>query len=103
LENEASNNLIQVHVRLHGFLIRLADRSQLTVEVEAGSSVAELLHQLARELGPQFGQALLDPGGNLQGGMEVVMNRKHLPARRVTTIPIVDESDMAIIPLVAGG
>lgn len=103
MEDKASDNVIEVHVRLHGFLIHLAGRSQVTVKMATGSSVAELLQRLARELGPEFGQALLDRGGNLQGGMEVVMNRQHLPARRVAVIPLVDESDIAIFPLVVGG
>lgn len=92
-----------VRVKLFGYLAQLGEQAELELEVEPGSTVADLLYLLAKRLGPEFRQVLLDRQGNLQGGVEVMLNRNQISARKISEVVLWDESDLAIMPLVGGG
>lgn len=95
--------VVVVHVKLLGFLTQLSKHKELDMEIEAGSTVADLIHLLAEELGQEFQQAILDRHGNLHGGVEVTLNRQHISARKISEITLSTGSDLAIIPMVGGG
>jgi molybdopterin converting factor small subunit len=99
----ASQATIEVSIKLFGFLSQLTEQAEVNMQVEAGSTVADVIHQLAERFGPNFRQALLDWHGNLQGGIEVVLNQRQISARRLSQISLQTDSVLVILPLVGGG
>jgi hypothetical protein len=95
--------LVVVHVKLFGFLAQLSAQVNLDIELETGSTVAGLIYRLTEQLGQDFRQAILDRDGNLHGGIEIILNGQHIPARRISEITIDEDGNLAIIPLVGGG
>lgn len=98
-----TQSTIMVRVKLLGFLAQLAQQTVLELRIEPGTTVADLAQVLAHQCGSSFREALLDWHGNLHGGIELVLNREHIPARRITEIKLWDDSDLVIMPLVGGG
>ncbi len=98
-----AQSTIVVRVRLLGFLAQLGRQSEFELGVEPGETVAHLIQLLADQFGSSFRQALLDRHGNLHGGIEIVLNREQIPARRISEIRLWDDSDLIIMPLVGGG
>jgi molybdopterin converting factor small subunit len=98
-----TQSTIMVRVKLLGFLAQLAQQTVLELRIEPGTTVADLAQVLADQCGSSFRQVLLDWHGNLHGGIELVLNREHIPARRITEIRLWDDSDLVIMPLVGGG
>ena len=94
---------IEVRVKLFGFLAQLSERTEVDMQVETGSTVANVIHQLAEQFGPDFRQALLDRHGDLHGGIEVVLNQRQISARRLSKTSLQTDSVLAILPLVGGG
>lgn len=96
-------SVIAVRVKLRGFLAQRAGGAELKQQIEAGSTVADLIQLVAERLGPDFRQALLDWHGNLHGGIELVLNQQHISARKISEISLWDDSDLVIMPLAGGG
>jgi molybdopterin converting factor small subunit len=94
---------IEVRIKLFGFLAQLSERTEIDMQVETGSTVADVIHQLARQFGPDFRQALLDWHGDLHGGIEVVLNQHQISARRLSKTSLQTDSILVILPLVGGG
>lgn len=94
---------IEVRIKLFGFLAHLSEQTEVDMQVETGSTVADVIHQLAEQFGPSFRQALLDWHGDLQGGIEVVLNQRQISARRLSKISLQTDSVLVILPLVGGG
>jgi molybdopterin converting factor small subunit len=94
---------IEVRIKLFGFLARLSEQTEVDMRVETGSTVTDVIHQLAEQFGPSFHQALLDWHGDLQGGIEVMLNERQISARRLSEISLETDSVLAILPLVGGG
>jgi len=94
---------ITVRVKLLGFLSQLGQRAELELVIEPGATVADLVQLVADRCGPSFRRALLDWHGNLHGGIEVVLNREHIPARRISEITLWNDGDLIIMPLIGGG
>ncbi len=92
-----------MRIRLFGFLARVSEQEVVDMQVETGSTVAEVLHQLVRQFGPDFRQALLDRHGDLHGGIDVVLNQHQISARRLSAISLDSDSVLVILPLVGGG
>jgi len=103
LETVDEDSRIEVSIKLFGFLSQLSEQAEVNMQVEAGSTVADVIHQLAERFGPSFRQALLDWHGNLQGGIEVVLNQRQISARRLSEISLQADSVLVILPLVGGG
>ena len=99
----ASQASIHVRVKLFGFLAQLSEQTVVDMQVEAGSTVADVIHQLAKRFGPGFRQALLDWHGNLHGGIEVVLDQRQISARRLSEKRLDTDSVLVILPLVGGG
>ncbi len=93
----------QVHVKLFGHLRQASPSANLVIEIPAGSTVNDLVQALASQLGDDFRKALLDPGGRLHGGIEIVLNGVHLPARKIANIPIPGACEVILIPMIEGG
>ena len=98
-----SQSVVTVHVKTLGFLTQLSDQSELDVKIEAGSTVLDLIHLVAAQLGADFGQAILDWHGNLHGGVELILNRQHISARRISEIALWENGELIIMPLIGGG
>ena len=94
---------VEVKVKLFGFLAQLSERTEVDVQVETGSTVADVIHQLAEQFGPSFRQALLDWHGDLHGGIEVVLNQRQISPRQLSKISLQTDSILVILPLVGGG
>jgi molybdopterin converting factor small subunit len=95
--------VITVHVKLLGFLAQLGGQTELELKVEPGATLADVVHLVAERLGPDFRRALLDWHGNLHGGMEVLLDKQHISARKISQITLWDDSRLVIMPLVGGG
>ncbi len=95
--------IIQVRVKLFGHLKQLAQQAVFTLDTQAGSSVYEVVQAIAQREGDVFQKALLEQSGNLHGGIEIVLNQEHLPARRISTIYIFEECELYIMPMIEGG
>jgi len=94
---------IQVKVKLFGHLKQIAQQAVFDMESQAGSSVYEVIQAIAQRLGDDFRKALLEQSGNLHGGIEIVLNNEHLPARRIRTIYISEDCELFIMPMIEGG
>jgi len=94
---------VVVHVKLLGFLKRWSGPAQLDLEIRAGSTMRDLIYLLTERLGDEFRQAILDWHGNLHGGVELILNGQEIPSRRISEIVVWDESDLVIVPIIAGG
>lgn len=92
-----------VRIKLFGFLAHTAGQSEIGLQTQPGSSVADLVRLAAERLGPDFRRALLDRHGNLQGGLEIVLNGQHISACKISDFFVWDDSELAILPLVGGG
>lgn len=95
--------IIQVRVKLFGHLKQIAQEGSFELETPADSTVYEVIQAMARQMGDDFQKALLEPGGNLHGGIEVILNHEHLPARRINQIYILENCDLFIMPMIEGG
>jgi len=103
LETVDEHSYIEVSIKLFGFLSQLSEQAEVNIQVEAGSTLADVIYQLAGRFGPGFRQALLDRHGNLHGGIQVVLNQRQVSARRLSEISLQTDSILAILPLVGGG
>lgn len=95
--------MLRMRVKLFGFLAHLSDQAELVLVIQSGASLADLIQLLARRSGPDFRRALLDRHGNLQGGLELILNHQHVSARRMSEIILQEDGDLVIMPLVGGG
>lgn len=95
--------IIQVKVKLFGHLKQVAQQSVLDIETRAGTSVYDVIQAVAQRLGNDFRKALLEQSGNLHGGIEIMLNSEHLPARRIRTIYISEDCELFIMPMIEGG
>jgi molybdopterin converting factor small subunit len=94
---------LKVRVKLLGFLAQLVEQAEVELEVEPGSTVADLIGRLAESSGSSFRGAILDWHGNLHGGIEVILNQEHVSALRISELELWEDSELAIIPLIGGG
>lgn len=96
-------SFVTVRVKLSGFLSRMVAESTFEVEVNPGSTVADLIGVLTGRLGDDFRKAIVDRGGRLHGGIMVVLNRRLIPPRQIAEVAIKDKGDLSIIPQASGG
>lgn len=94
---------ITVQVKLLGFLEQYTDRQTLFLQAHLGCTVADIIHKTVEQLGSDFRHALLDRHGSLNGGVEVVLDREHISAYKITNIKIWKDSELILIPMIAGG
>jgi hypothetical protein len=99
-ENDAK---ILVLVKLFGYLRQLLPQAGIEMQVDAGISVYELISQMLQQFDDPFRQAILDPNGNLHGGIEIVLNQEHLPARKLDSITLNENCQIFILPMIEGG
>jgi sulfur carrier protein ThiS len=94
---------VTVWVKLSGFLSSLVSESEFEVEVDVGSTVADLIGMLTERLGDPFREAIVDRKGRLHGGIVVMLNRRTVILREIAKTVINRESELTILPLVGGG
>jgi molybdopterin converting factor small subunit len=94
---------IHVQVKLFGHLRQSSPQHGVELEMPLGSTVSDLVSTLSEILGDDFRQALLDSNGNLHGGIEVVINEEHLPARKIASIVLPGISMVYFVPMIEGG
>ena len=95
--------LVTVRVKISGFLSSLVPQSDFEVEVDARSTVADLIGMLTESLGDAFREAIVDRGGKLHGGTVVMLNRRTVLPREIAKTVINHKSDLTILLLVGGG
>ena len=94
---------VTVRVKLSGFLSSLVSESELQVEVDAGSTVADLIGMLTKRFGDAFREAIVDRGGRLHGGIVVMLNRRAVVHQEIAKTTVNGKSELTILPLVGGG
>jgi molybdopterin converting factor small subunit len=97
------DSTVHVQVKLFGHLRPFSPQPILELELAPGSTVSDLIQFLVQLLGDDFRQSLLDREGNLHGGIEVVLNEEHLPARKVASILLPDACELIFMPMIEGG
>jgi hypothetical protein len=94
---------IKVHVTLSDFLSRVAPESKLEVEMDAGSTVADLITLLADYLGQDFREAFVDREDRLHEGISIVLDKRLILQEQICEIVIEHGSNLSFIPLIGGG
>jgi molybdopterin converting factor small subunit len=94
---------ILVQVKLFGHLRQFLPQTVVDLQVDPGTSVYELILQMLRQHDEQLRQAILDASENLHGGIEVVLNQEHLPARKLDSIKLNENCQIYILPMIEGG
>lgn len=94
---------IKVHVTLSDFLSRVAPESKLEVEMDAGSTVADLITLLADSLGQDFRKAFVDREDRLHEGILIVLNKRLILKDQICEVVIEHGSNLSFIPLIGGG
>lgn len=95
--------IVRVRIKLLGHLRQFSPAPVLEMEIAAGSTILELIQKMTATLGQGFRQAVFDPSGDLHGGIEVVLDDEHLPARKISSIEINKDSSLFILPMIEGG
>ncbi len=98
-----SMETILVNLKLLGFLSKWRKTASSQVEIQPNTTVYDLLNQVAQDLGEEFRAALWDHSGQLHGGLELVLNGQSIPSHKIREIKITTDSELAIIPVIAGG
>jgi len=101
--NTADRRYVHLRVKLFGHLRQTSQQPNIALDISAGSTVSAVLVELVRILGEDFRQAIFDGAGNLHGGIEVVLNEEHLPARKITAITVQQDGNLYLIPMIEGG
>ena len=101
--NTADSNSVRLEVRLFGHLRQTNQQFPLMLDIPAGTTIQDVLLNLAEMLGEDFQRAIFDAAGNLHGGIEVVLNEEHLPARRIFTLSVQQGGSLYLIPMIEGG
>jgi hypothetical protein len=94
---------VRLQVSLFGHLRQTNQQPALTLDIPAGTTVQDMLWALAEMLGENFQRAIFDSAGNLHGGIEVVLNEEHLPARKISALTVQQDGNLYLIPMIEGG
>ena len=94
---------IKVRVTLSDFLSRMAPKSKLEVEMDAGSTVADRITLVADSLGEGFRKAFVDREDRLHEGILIVLNKQLILKDQIREVVIEDGSNLSFIPLIGGG
>lgn len=98
-----ANRTVFVKVKLLGFLRKWGESTHTRMEIRTGSTVYDLLEMLTQRLGEEFRTALWDSSGQLHGGLELILNGQPIPPKDIKDTPILENSELALIPIIAGG
>lgn len=96
-------HIIQVKVKLFGHLRQFPSEPVIVLEVRAGITVYDLILELTNRLGENFRKAMLDSRGKLHGGIEIILKQEILPARKLNVIPLSENCELLIVPMIEGG
>jgi hypothetical protein len=97
------DSAIHVAVKLLGVLGQYSQEKMINLSMEKGCTVAEVIQEIVTDLGNDFKHTLLDRQGELNGGIEVVLNREHISAYQLNDIRIWQDSELILVPIIAGG
>jgi succinyl-CoA synthetase alpha subunit len=97
------NSFINVEIKLRGFLESFVNRQSVILSVKMGCTLSDVINKILEQMGGESRGALLDEHGNLHGGIEVFLNREHISPYELTNIKIWEDSEVIIVPIIAGG
>jgi hypothetical protein len=97
------NSFINVDIKLRGFLESFVNRRAVILSVKMGCTLSEVINITLEKIGGDSRGVLLDEYGNLHGGIEVFLNREHISPYQLTNIKIWEDSEVIIVPIIAGG
>ena len=101
--NTTDRQTVHLQVKLFGHLRQTSQPPNLALDIFAGSTVSAVLWELVRILGEDFRRAIFDGAGNLHGGIEVVLNEEHLPARKIAVLTVQQDGNLYLVPMIEGG
>jgi len=96
-------HLISVRVQLKGFLSRIVDEPKTELDVLRGTSVADVIVEVANHYGEGLRKVVLDGAGRVYGGMAISINGKAIPYQRLSEINIEKTCLIILTPLATGG
>lgn len=97
------NTPILITVRLIGFLSKWSNDKNTQINVQAGITIYDFLNRFLVQGAEDFRAALLDRSGHLNGGLELILNGHVVSPSQIHNIDIVKNSELIIIPVIAGG
>jgi sulfur carrier protein ThiS len=91
---------VAVRVNIHHYFWPEGDGTRVTAEVSS-KTLLECLGEIAARF-PQLKNEILDPAGNLQGHIMVLLNGVDVPPDDITQT-VSDSDIIEIIPIIGGG
>lgn len=96
--------MIQVKVKSFFHLRDLMQSGEVHLQVEAGSTVRNILDELVRRFGEEIRSALIDPqSGKVRPYYRVLVGGRDLHQMEDLDTPLSDGDVVALFPPVAGG
>jgi molybdopterin synthase sulfur carrier subunit len=89
-------------IRLSASLRQIAGAKEVAVDVPPGATVADLLGALAAAY-PALGARILDDGGSLNAGIQLLIDGRHIDFLQGVDSPVEQAGDLMLIPPVSGG
>jgi sulfur carrier protein ThiS len=103
INKNKSRTQVTVHVKLADFLSRLVPAAEFDMEIDAGSTVEDIIGVLTARLGEEFRKAIVDRSGKPHGGIAIVLNKEFISPNQISEYTIHHSCNLSIIPLVGGG
>ncbi|MEN6298356.1 MAG: MoaD/ThiS family protein [Anaerolineaceae bacterium] len=97
------NNTVSVTVRMMGFLQKLSEGINPQLQVQSGTSIYELLDRYTLQGKEELRTALWDSRGQLNGGLELILNGQVIAPSQMRDTKISQDSEITLIPVIAGG
>lgn len=89
-------------IKLLAMLRNVAGAKELTVPLEDGCSVRDMVAAVANAC-PPLGDKLIDEHGELSGGVQVMLNGRNVNWLAGLDTKIGDDDELCILPMVGGG
>jgi molybdopterin synthase sulfur carrier subunit len=91
-----------IEVRIFATLRQLVGQKEVEVQLQPGSTVGDILTQLAEQY-PDLGERLLDEHGSLQSSINVLVNGRNISFLDGLDTAVQDGDRLALFPAVGGG
>ena len=103
MDRGSVEEVMRVHTRFYAFLREKVGRSEDTLELEEGATIADFLKQISEKYGEIVGRDIFDEDGSLRSGFAVALNGENVRREEWGTTKLKDGDLVVILPPIAGG